>query len=122
MMTFQLTPVTGDRLVGRRADLDRLVGDLSDRGSRIGVLLTGARRAGKTSLLLEAKRRLEARGIVAVYVSVWRTSIDRLDAFAEHLLCQTFESFKGRLGLRTRASNLLAMRAARLRTFSRAPR
>ena len=116
-MTFLLTPVTGDRLVGRRAELDRLVGDLSDEGSRIGVLLTGARRVGKTSLLLEAKRRLEAKGVVAVYVSVWRTSIDRLDAFAEHLLCQTLESFKGKIGLRTRASNLLAMRGGALADF-----
>ena len=113
-MTFQLTPVTGDRLVGRRADLDRLVGDLSDRGSRIGVLVTGARRAGKTSLLLEAKRRLEARGAAVVYVSVWRTSIDRLGDFAGHLLCQTLESFKGRIGLGARAPNLLAMRGGAL--------
>ena len=121
-MTFLLTPVTGDRLVGRRAELGRLVGDLSDEGSRIGVLLTGARRVGKTSLLLEAKRRLEARGVVAVYVSVWRTSIDRLDAFAEHLLCQTLESFKGKLGLRTRASNLLAMRGGALADFLKGAR
>lgn len=109
-----LTPVTGGRLVGRRAEIRRLVCDLSDRGSRIGVLLTGARRVGKTSLLLEAKRRLEAKGIVAVYVSVWRAPIDRLDVFTEYLLRETLESFRGRMGLRTRAATLLAMRGAAL--------
>ncbi len=83
-MTFQLTPVTGSRLVGRRAELGRLVGDLSDRRSRVGVPLAGVRRVGKTSLLLEAKRRLEARGVVVVYVSAWRPAIDRLDAFTEY--------------------------------------
>lgn len=116
-MTFLLTPVTGDRLVGRRAELARLVGDLSDKKSRIGVLLAGPRRVGKTSLLLEAKRRLEARGIVVVYVSVWRASIDRLDVFTEYLLGETLESFRGRIGLRTRASNLLSMRGGALADF-----
>ena len=112
-----LTPVTGDRLVGRRAELGRLVGDLSDKGSRVGVLLAGVRRVGKTSLLLEAKRRLEARGVVVVYVSAWRPAIDRLDAFTEYLLGETLESFKGKIGLRTRASNLLAMRGGALADF-----
>ena len=116
-MTFQLTPVTGRRLVGRRAELGRLVGDLSDRKSRIGVLLAGPRRVGKTSLLLEAKRRLEARGIVAVYVSAWRASIDRLDVFTEYLLGETLESFRGRIGLRTGAPSLLAMRGGALADF-----
>lgn len=116
-MAFQLTPVTGDRLVGRRAEIRRLVGDLSDKGSRIGVLLTGARRVGKTSLLLEAKRRLDAKGIVTVYVSVWRAPIDRLDVFTEYLLRETLESFRGRMGLRTRAATLLAMRGGALADF-----
>ena len=109
-MPFRLTPVTGDHLVGRRAEIERLVRDLSDKRSRIGVSLTGARRVGKTSLLMEAKARLEDRGIVAVYASVWRTPIDRLDEFARYLLGQILDSFKARIGLKSRAADLLAMR------------
>ena len=109
--------MTGRRLVGRRAELGRLVGDLSDKRSRIGVLLAGARRVGKTSLLLEAKRRLEARGIVVVYVSAWRPAIDRLDVFTGYLLCETIESFRGKIGLRAGASSLLAMRGGALADF-----
>lgn len=116
-MTFQLTPVTGSRLVGRRAELGRLVGDLSDKRSRVGVLLAGIRRVGKTSLLLEAKRRLEARGVVVVYVSAWRPAIDRLDVFTEYLLGETLESFRGRIGLRAGAPSLLAMRGGALAGF-----
>lgn len=104
-------------MVGRRAEIGRLVGDLSGKESRIGVSLTGARRVGKTSLLLEAKRRLDRRGVVAVYASAWRAAFGRLDEFTEYLLGQTLESFKGRLGLKTGVSNLLAMRGGALADF-----
>lgn len=104
-------------MVGRRAEIDRLVGDLSGRESMIGVLLTGPRRVGKTSLLLEAKRRLERRGVVAVYASAWRAPFGRLDEFTEYLLGQTLESFKGRIGLRARVSSILAMRGGALADF-----
>lgn len=116
-MSFLLTPVTGEHMVGRRSEIDRLVADLSDKRSRIGVSLTGPRRVGKTSLLMEAKSRLEAKGIVAVYATVWRTPIGRLDEFAGYLLCQTLESFRERIGLKTRAASLLAVRGGALADF-----
>ena len=108
-MEFYLTPVTGARMVGRRAEIGRLVADLSDKESMIGVLLTGPRRVGKTSLLLEAKRRLECRGVVAVYASARRAAFGRLDEFVGHLIGQTLEAFGGRMGLRTtKLSSILA--------------
>ena len=107
-MEFHLTPVTGARMVGRRAEIGRLVADLSDKESMIGVLLTGPRRVGKTSLLLEAKRRLGRRGVVAVYASARRAAFGRLDEFVGHLIVQTLEAFGGRMGLKTRVPSILA--------------
>lgn len=104
-------------MVGRRPEIDRLVAGLSDKRSRTGVSLTGPRRVGKTSLLMEAKSRLEAKGIVAVYASARRTPIGRLDEFAAYLLCQTLESFRERIGLRTRAAGLLAARGGAVADF-----
>lgn len=96
-------------MVGRRAEIGRLVADLSDKESMIGVLLTGPRRVGKTSLLLEAKRRLGRRGVVAVYASARRAAFGRLDEFVGHLIVQTLEAFGGRMGLRTtKLSSILA--------------
>lgn len=79
--------------------------------------LTGPGRVGKASLLLEAKRRLEGGGVVAAYASAWRTPIGRLDEFAEYLLRQTLESFKGGMGPRAKASSMLAMRGGALADF-----
>lgn len=104
-------------MVGRRAEIDRLVADLSGGWSMIGVLLTGPRRVGKTSLLLEAKRRLARRGVVAVYASARRAPFGRLDEFIGHLIVQTLESFRGMMGLGARAPGMLAMGGGALADF-----
>ena len=83
----------------------------------IGALLTGPRRVGKTSLLLEAKRRLARRGVVAVYASARRAPFGRLDEFIGHLIVQTLESFRGMMGLGARAPGMLAMGGGTLADF-----
>jgi hypothetical protein len=58
-------PVPGGDLVGREPYLRRLVERLHD-GSH--VLVAGPRRIGKTSIILEALRRLARRGALVAYV------------------------------------------------------
>lgn len=58
-------PVPGEDLVGREAYLRRLVERLHD-GTH--VLVAGPRRIGKTSIMLEALRRLARKGDLVAYV------------------------------------------------------
>ncbi|MGH2500101.1 MAG: AAA family ATPase [Candidatus Limnocylindria bacterium] len=58
-------PVGPDDLVGREAYLRRLVARLGDGNN---VLLAGPRRIGKTSIVLEALRRLRRKGALTAYV------------------------------------------------------
>lgn len=117
MSELQLAPAAGRRRAGRRAEAGRLADGPFGGGPRIGVSPTGPRRVGKASLLLEAKRRLEGGGVVAVYASARRTPIGRLGEFAEYPLRQMLESFKGGMGPRAKASSMLAMRGGALADF-----
>ena len=108
-MPFYLTPVTGSLLVGRRAEIGRLLADLGKKDGRAGFSLTGVRRIGKTSILKEAKRRLEKKGIVVIYVSVWDALPDTLDAFVARLFDQTMDAFKGSFSLDLKIRNLIRM-------------
>src|SRR5438874_12626013 len=58
-------PVPAAELVGRESYLRRLVERLED-GQH--VLISGPRRIGKTSIILEALRRLRRRGTYTAYV------------------------------------------------------
>src|SRR3989449_11056226 len=58
-------PVPAADLVGREAYLRRLVDRLEDGNH---VLIAGPRRIGKTSIILEALRRLKRRGAHTAYV------------------------------------------------------
>src|SRR5881409_213416 len=58
-------PVPAADLVGREAYLRRLVDRLEDGNH---VLVAGPRRIGKTSIILEALRRLKRRGAHTAYV------------------------------------------------------
>lgn len=72
---YTLRPVSGKGFYGRRAELRDLVNNL--RGVRPGeaVLLWGARRVGKTSLLLEFQQRIIAgEDYLPVFVDMQRLS------------------------------------------------
>src|SRR6058998_1613624 len=58
-------PVPAADLVGRESYLRRLVDRLEDGNH---VLVAGPRRIGKTSIILEALRRLERRGAHTAYI------------------------------------------------------
>src|SRR2546425_8950758 len=58
-------PVAAADLVGRESYLRRLVDRLEDGNH---VLVAGPRRIGKTSIILEALRRLKRRGSHTAYV------------------------------------------------------
>jgi len=64
-------PVPGEDLVGREAFLRGLVARLADGNH---LLLAGPRRIGKTSLVLEALRRLRRRGALTAYVDCLGTT------------------------------------------------
>jgi len=64
-------PVPGEDLVGREAFLRGFVARLGD-GSHL--LLAGPRRIGKTSLVLEALRRLRRKGALTAYVDCLGTT------------------------------------------------
>ncbi|MEO9310586.1 MAG: ATP-binding protein [Nitrososphaera sp.] len=108
-MSFYLTPVTGELLINREKELETLVSELSKRNSRIGFSLTGVRRIGKTSILKDAKKRLEKRGIPVVYISVWSTMPDTLEAFIANLFDQTITAFEDRFSLKMKIANLIKL-------------
>lgn len=70
-----LRPVSGDGFFGRRAELRELINNL--RGVRPGeaVLLWGARRVGKTSLLIQFQQNVLRRGdYVPLFIDMQRLS------------------------------------------------
>ena len=107
-MSFNLLPVEGKDFVNREDLLKDILSDLKNRKSNIGYALYGKRRVGKTSLLLELKRRLdEDPGIVPVYFSLWDLIGDRLPDFIRQFSAEIVDGFKPYLGLSHRAKNLL---------------
>lgn len=78
-------PVTGADLADREAELATILREV-EAGSRL--FLISPRRYGKTSLLFEARNRLQQRGIPAAYVDLYQaTSLAHfLDVFARAVL------------------------------------
>jgi len=72
--------VSGDYFVGRAAELASLTVDLR---TATNVVLISPRRFGKTSLVLQALRQLEAEGVLVAYVDLLRTP--SRERFASHL-------------------------------------
>lgn len=108
-MTFYLTPVTGHLLINREEELKQILSELSKRDSRIGFSLTGIRRVGKTSILYDIKEKLEKKGIVVIYISVWKTIPDTLDTFIPNLFDETMLAFRDKLPLKMKMSELARM-------------
>jgi AAA+ ATPase superfamily predicted ATPase len=116
-VTFSLTPVRGVDLIDREKELDQLVSELSKPNSRIGFSITGIRRVGKTSILYETKKRLEQKGIIVIYVSVWKTLPDTLDSFMTYLFDETIHAFERKLSLKMKMTELAKMGTETLLSF-----
>ncbi len=107
-MSFNLLPAEGKDFVDREELLKGMLSDLKSSKSNIGYALYGKRKVGKTSLLLELKRRLnEDSGIVTIYFSLWDLIGDRLPDFIRLFSAEILEGFKPYLGLTHKAKNLL---------------
>ena len=107
-MSFNLLPVEGKDFVDRERLLKEMISDLKSRKNNVGYALYGKRRVGKTSLLLELKRRLDQDpGVVTVYFSLWDLIGDRLPDFIKQFSVEILDSFKPYLGLTHRGKNLL---------------
>lgn len=109
-MSFSLKPVVGKEFVGRTEILQRLLSELEKEKSINGFALYGKRRVGKTSILLETKRRLEEKQkIVPIYISVWDLVEWRLDELCTKIVSETVNAYKPRLGLPFKFEELLRM-------------
>ena len=99
-MSFILKPAVGKEFVWRKQILARLMQELRDKDSTNGFALYGKRRVGKTSILLEARRRLlEEKNIVPIYISVWDLVEWRVSEFCDKIISETIDEYKNRLGI-----------------------
>lgn len=114
---FSLVPVRGDLLIDRKDELNQILSELTKPRSRIGFSLTGIRRVGKTSILYEVKKTLEQKGLVVIYVSVWKTLPDTLDSFISYLFDETMQAFAKKLPLAMKMSELAKMGKETLGNF-----
>lgn len=88
----------------REEDVGRIVGSMTDPKSNVNYALVGHRRIGKSTILLEAKRRLERQGGVVVgYVDLGEFRRSPVD-LAESLARDLTRAYSGTL---SRASRLL---------------
>jgi len=96
-------PVPAEDLVGREAYLRRIVGRLADGGH---VLIAGPRRIGKTSIILEALRRLRRKGTLVAYVDCLGTT--DLRGLGERLADALLENLSGTERTFARAKEIAA--------------
>src|SRR5437879_1904838 len=82
--------VSGDAFTDREADLMVLVRELRDGQN---VLIEAPRRFGKTSLILEVKRRLESEGIPVAYLDCML--VPSRARLADRLASAYLQAFKG---------------------------
>ena len=108
-MSFYLTPVEGELLIGREDEVKRMLSVLFEKDSRAGFAITGIRRIGKTSILKEVKRRLEEKNIVAIYISAWDAFPATLDAFVSELFDRTILAFKDKFSLQMKIGDMIRL-------------
>ncbi len=107
-MSFALMPVEGEEFIDRKEMIKEIVDTLSDKNTRIGFALYGKRRVGKTSILLETRRRLnESDFVVPVYFSIWDLVENTVEEFAKKLSLAILESYKPRLLPKHKTINLI---------------
>lgn len=116
-MSFYLTPVKGDLLINREKELRQILSELSKPQSRIGFSLTGIRRVGKTSILYDVREKLEKKGIIVIYISIWKTIPDTVDTFLSNLFDETMLAFRNNLPLKMKMSELARMGRETLLNF-----
>lgn len=107
-MRFTLREVQGKEFVNRAELVEEMVKTLSDPGLLMGFALYGPRRIGKSSILLEVRRRLKKKkNIVPVYFSLWELDQETVVEFNKELTARLLEGYKARLGLKQRVEELL---------------
>ncbi len=109
-MSFVMKPAVGKNFIGRKKVLKRIVNELADKKSANGFALYGKRRVGKTSILLEVKRRIRHKEkIILIYVSVWDLVEWKVDEFCEKIIAETVDAYKDRLGLPMKFEEMIKM-------------
>jgi len=105
---FTLREVEGELFVNREGLVGEMVKTLSDPKLLMGFALYGPRRIGKSSLLLEVRRRLgEKKEIVPIYFSLWELDQGTIAEFNKELTARILKEYKPRLGLKQRVDDLL---------------
>jgi AAA+ ATPase superfamily predicted ATPase len=115
-MSFSLYPVSDKDFIGRDEIIKELVKELTSK-NRIGFSLSGIRRIGKTSILKEAKRVLEKKDIIVIYISVWRIVPLTVDEFAKIMNRTIISEFQKKLQKKIKFEQLLVTGAKALATF-----
>ncbi len=98
MMDFKLTPVKGREFVNRSDEIDFIINSCT-RG-KIGIALYGARRMGKTSILMETCRKLDLHPeTTPVYISAWKKKTT-VDKWAKELGFEIIKAYESQLDLK----------------------
>ena len=93
--SFTLTPVYGERFVGRRDILREMMAEVTNPKSNVGFCLHGRRRVGKTSILRELEYELSRKeGIVVADLSLYDLADLSLKTFTEQLSTTILEAFR----------------------------
>jgi AAA+ ATPase superfamily predicted ATPase len=109
-MPFTLKPAKGEEFVNREELMKEILSELENKNSTVGYALYGKRRIGKTSILKEIQRRLEAStDCIVVYFSVWDLIDCSVEAFCEKLSMEIIDTYRPKLGLKYRAREFLQM-------------
>lgn len=105
---FTLRPVEGKNFVNREDLIEDVLHTLTSPKIKMGFAFYGKRRAGKTSLLLELRRRLATQqNIVPVYFSFWDLVDTSCVAFAKELTTAILNAYSERLSLKYKITDLL---------------
>lgn len=115
-MSFSLYSISGRDFIGREEIIDELVRELASK-NKIGFSLSGVRRIGKTSILKEAKRILEKKGITVIYISVWGMVPSTVDEFTKIMNRIIISEFEKKLPTKFKFEQLLVTGAKALTTF-----
>lgn len=107
---LQNTPVHGPNFYGRHEELEQLRNSLVVSRQPSPVLLTGMRRVGKTSLLLEFHRQYKkpnSNGIVTVYCSLAekRSRLSSIEDTVSYVFYNTLQNAIGKKNISTQDRN-----------------
>lgn len=106
-MAFSMNPVVGKEFVGRGEILKTMLQELGKKNTRNGFALYGKRRVGKTSALLEVKRRLaKNKHIVPIYISIWDLVEWKVEEFCQAIVRETVDAYREKIGLRLKFEEL----------------